>query len=310
MPFIAQENTLHHLADARAGDRFWYGLAYGGRFGETALLLTDQQHDPNATALIQQVGEMHTLLADSRMLVSGVACVEPTGLFRFNGQASALDFLETLHRCVTFNVEKHPALRRLIGARYEQLTAHGLVANTCHNDEMWEHLLPAGVPLLVEGQLGTTAAVLRRVAINQTVLFWMAPDAVDGHTLLVLAENNTADDATRFRDTLLRIQGDIGLTPQAAGGLMTRNEDGGFIIQSMSPQDLLTPLAALVSAHQDRYPTLRRLVNVQRSTTDASTASSSQAPADDLFASAMDALNVSFSSDEDPTDDNPWADLF
>lgn len=264
MAFVTPKPTLRYLFDAQPGDSFWYTFAYKNRFGQWFLTLTPQQEDQDGSRMVKNVKKMFTLTEDAGTVTSGVVRVDPTGVFLFGGPDPAVDFVPYLQRWVAYDIDNHPELRRLIGGRYQQLTADGLLVNEYKNDGMWEALLPDGVPLLIETQLNMAASVLRRARLGEQCLFWLAPGVLDGHTLLVLRENKTGTDPQRFQNALLRVQGEVGLTQRAVSGFLTAGDKGRFQLRTTSTRNLLGKLADLVRAHLHTHPALGRLIGAQQ----------------------------------------------
>lgn len=265
MTIETSQSTLHRLFDAQPEEQFWYGFAYGLSLGQYFLTLSSRETDPDGAKVIRTLKRLYASDEDPTTVVSGVLQVDPTGVFVFNGQNADFRFLTQLKQWVEWNQHRQPQLRRLIGTRYIQLTSQGTVVNTFQNDQMWETLLPEGVPLLVETQLNMAASVLRRANPGDRILFWLAPNRLNKHSLLVLRETHHEESTTRFQNAILRIQGEIGLTPKAANGYLQVDDKGHFHLYSFSPRNMLKKIAELVHGHLDTHPALGRLVGLRQS---------------------------------------------
>lgn len=260
MPLETPRSTLRTLFDAQPGDSFWFAFAYGGPQGEWFLTLSPQADDPKGEGVVRDLKRMYALGEDPGRVTSGVARVEPAGFITFSGQAAAPDLIAYLERYVRRQLRNHPALRRLVGARYQQLTPKGRLVNEFKNNAMWEDLL-GGVPLVLETQLSATAAVLRGARGGDRLLFWLTPSAVSGGPLLVLRRSDGGDD---FGNVVARVQGEVGFSPRSASGFVDVDAKGNFTFSTDSKRSVLGKVAELVRAHLGTHPALGRLIGAQQ----------------------------------------------
>ncbi|MEL6347714.1 MAG: hypothetical protein AAFV53_31705 [Myxococcota bacterium] len=197
-------------------------------------------------------------------LVTGVARIDPSGAFCFSGQDVATQFLSTIRRWVQEEGIDKPALQRLIGARYLQLTSQGEVISTFQNDAMWQRMLPM-LPLHVEMQLRLTTAVLRDARVGEQLLFWLAPRCVEQHTMLVIRPNRGPEDVARFQKAVLRVQGRTRRAETFCSGFVEVEPQGRLHFYTQSPRNILSRIAGLVKSYLGLHPALVRLCDAQQS---------------------------------------------
>gem|GEM_PF-5553667 len=261
MYFSSPQSTFRALFDAQPQDRFWFGFSYGNPHGLRYLTLSDLKRDPSGERLKKQLKEMYASGADPGTVVTGIVHVDPTGVFVFNGQDAAVSFLTHLEGYVRKEINQHPSLKRLIGARYCQLTQSGHLVNELKNNQTWNSLLPPETPLLLFSQLQICSSVLRKAQAKDKLLFWIAPEGVDSQPLLVLRSWKTEADVQAFRETVLRVQGELGLSKDAQTGFVEVAETGKMIFFLPAAMDVLTPVAGFVRKNIAAIPELGRFLD-------------------------------------------------
>lgn len=260
MPRITPNFALHTLYYVHPGGRFWFGFAQNANGGQL-IILSEQQADPDAERMLRHLRRLRDPSAPPSETFTGAATVAPDGAIVFSGHHPVPGFIPQLQRWVRKEQARYPVLRRLIGARYVQ-RGRGTRPLAEHRDDAgWQSVVGADTPLLVETHLNATAAMLRRAQPGERLVFWLSPQSVGGHPLLVLRHPHAL---ATFQRAIKHLQVQGGQHPLEANGFLEINVDRRVQIHSFSEQDLLPTLAALVRARRATHPDLDRLIHAQQ----------------------------------------------
>lgn len=253
-----RRSTLYTLYNAKPDEEFWYSFSSSRRGDQRVLSLTSVRDDPNGDALVQEVNRFEARCAALESRLAGVATVSAGGMFLFSGPIAAPRFLADMFAWLSASLDDTPALRRLLGARYVQLTDRGDVVSRTQNDAMWRSMLPEDVPLLIETQLNLTEAILRDLRPGDRLSFWFAPSAIHYNPLLILRKGTDAAHAAR------KLAREIGPIHKSAAGYVEIDREGRFHFFTPVRKNLLKRLAVMVSSNLTRHPTLGRLHNARQ----------------------------------------------
>lgn len=221
----------HNLADTlqalSAGDRCWFWLC---TTAPGTPLMVERFSDPEGMdRLVEQASAAR--LPPGASSSTGMMAVADDGALQFGGPALDHEALAALAGWVKANLSDFPALARLSGARFHQLSPAGRAVATHEAPALWDGIRrPA-----VAGSLPAAAEALGALEAGQPAWIWMTEGA---HAPVVVALPVAEDpSAEQLSGLILSGRSRAGGAGPGLRGTVQRLQGGGLLVISSDPLD-------------------------------------------------------------------------
>ncbi len=252
------------LSRLRDDSSLWFWFTDRGPGMRPALVLRDQEEDPEAVGLAAAVRRIRDESFSVGGTLRGVAKVGATGALTFISDGDSVPhFCQRLAMWAGDEVGAHPALRRLTAARQVIRAPDGSLGGEARADNMWRSITLKGLDPVAAAGLLHLAGQLAQIEPGDALWFAFVTPGAGGVPALLMRPRDVDDEkGSHFADTLALYMREVPETPAVVRGHATVSASRRLCLSASTPaKDFLPPLSKWVATYSQLAPGLGHLVD-------------------------------------------------